>query len=485
MNMNMNVVCRTCLQINVRCVNIFCHSVKGKLLAEMLMNCISVKVREGDGLPCHVCTSCKARLTSLWDFRQLVLKSEMTLRENYNGVFSNDTVIVKEEPHVGNFEVKCVKNKGTNENVQQEDSLGLVNKVLDRSVTSMNDPCNNISKKENNSDMQKDNMCYVDRSICQNSCHTIANVEKPSNYSLRVESNKNKCLDDLGLQNRSDNKIETKTNVFKENRDHLNDFIIENDENKSNATSKHTSSKKIQCSKCNKVFSRKYYQQIHIHYHNGGRIITCNICNEIFYSDYQLKKHKTVHKARCSICREVFETVVELRAHRTIHIAEYHTCHICNKQLRSLKRFKEHVLSHEMRFMCEICGKSYSGPSALKIHKSTHITEKTIPCLTCGKLFTSIMRLRAHLKWHKPDKPYKCDYCNKAFATSMARKRHTTMHTGEKSYPCKICGKLFADSSTIIRHMLVHTGETPFACDKCLYKCRYKQQFDKHMKKHQ
>ncbi|GJQ85210.1 hypothetical protein Trydic_g13053 [Trypoxylus dichotomus] len=449
----------------------------------MLMDCISIKVKEGDGLPYHICTSCKAKLTSLWNFRQVVLVSEMTLRGN-----CNETIIIKVEPYISNLQ-SC------------ESSPSAVHDkyiLLDSVNAPTNDTSSHILKKENGLEIHENNTDCVNEIVEQDSGNRFANIQELNEYNnFKIENNQNQQSNDIiKLQDKSNNKPVDEVEASKNNceyLDHSNDSMMKNNETNStlskespeNEHQKDINTRRVQCKECNKVFSHKYYQQVHMHYHNGGRIIACNICHEIFDNDYQLKKHKTVHKAKCNICGEVFESLFKLRSHRTIHIAEPHTCHICNKQLRSLKRFKEHVLSHDKRFMCEVCGKCYSGTGALSTHKATHITEKTIPCSTCGKLFTSIMRLRAHLKWHKPDKPYKCDYCNKAFATSMAKKRHTTIHTGEKTYPCKICGKLFADSSTIIRHMLVHTGETPFACNKCSYKCRYKQQFDKHMKKHQ
>ncbi|GJQ85212.1 hypothetical protein Trydic_g13054 [Trypoxylus dichotomus] len=248
---------------------------------------------------------------------------------------------------------------------------------------------------------------------------------------------------------------------------------------------------KVHCKECDKFFSRSYYNRVHLYYHQGKLKYACKVCNESFKNDYQLEKHKAVHqneKHVCEICGKSFVTYSMKRVHRRVHKNESHACHLCDRTFKRKKILDDHLEQHNRKrtrdYVCELCGKLFQGLRSLRGHSACHITEKSFLCVTCGKGFPTQMRLSMHQRRHSTLKRFSCKQCGKAFLGPSELKRHMLMHTGERTHPCKICGKLFGDRSTIIRHMLIHTGETPFECAKCPYKCRYKQQFDKHMKKH-
>ncbi|KAI4461895.1 zinc finger protein [Holotrichia oblita] len=222
-------------------------------------------------------------------------------------------------------------------------------------------------------------------------------------------------------------------------------------------------------------------------------IVKCKNCNQSFHSKYLLNRHRVIHENKryiCQICNAEFHTFNQLKYHKQKHKNKFklHQCDICKKVFKSRSNLTAHVKQHtrtqESKPVCELCGKIYADINSIRRHYETHNTDKTIPCPTCGKLFTNQKNMALHLVRHNPHNPHVCEHCSKGFKTLGGKKRHILIHTGEKPHPCKICDKRFADRSTLSRHMLTHTAETRFACDKCPYQCRYKQQFDKHLRKH-
>ena len=57
--------------------------------------------------------------------------------------------------------------------------------------------------------------------------------------------------------------------------------------------------------------------------------------------------------------------------------------------------------------------------------------------------------------------------CEKIFSQSSELKLHKLSHIGEKSFKCMLCEKEFSQSSHLKRHKLSHTGEKPLKCILC------------------
>uniref|UniRef100_A0A672I775 C2H2-type domain-containing protein n=1 Tax=Salarias fasciatus TaxID=181472 RepID=A0A672I775_SALFA len=93
---------------------------------------------------------------------------------------------------------------------------------------------------------------------------------------------------------------------------------------------------------------------------------------------------------------------------------------------------KVRVVTDE-KILYETCGKSFSQPSRLLVHKRSRRGERREPhfCETCGKIF----RFHSYLL------------------------RHMTVHTGERPHSCETCGKSFGQQSSLLRHVKIHTGE--------------------------
>ena len=133
---------------------------------------------------------------------------------------------------------------------------------------------------------------------------------------------------------------------------------------------------------------------------------------------------------------------------------------------------------------CQVCEKSYTRMSTLKLHMRAHRGEKPYKCLVCLKSFSQAANLTAHFRIHSGEKPFKCRVCDRRFSQSSSVTTHMRTHNGERPYKCDICGKAFADSSTLTKHTRTHTGERPYQCNICLQRFSQSGNLNRHKRIH-
>ncbi|GAA5867006.1 hypothetical protein JCM8547_008406 [Rhodosporidiobolus lusitaniae] len=103
---------------------------------------------------------------------------------------------------------------------------------------------------------------------------------------------------------------------------------------------------------------------------------------------------------------------------------------------------------------------------AAKKRRNSNAVAKFV-CELCGETFTRRYNLRGHQRAHRNEKPYKCSYegCDKAFARAHDCKRHELLHLGVRKYHCSPCKRDFVRLDALHRH---HRSDVGQACVKKL-----------------
>lgn len=139
------------------------------------------------------------------------------------------------------------------------------------------------------------------------------------------------------------------------------------------------------------------------------------------------------HKGKftCGICSRTFFHKGTLTHHMKSHKSNF--CNICKQHSPRRYKFNSHtcvppVPSQRVTKSCELCGKTFANPSALRIHYVVHTGEKPYSCSICGKGFTQKGNLKCHLRIHTGEKPFRCVRCGKTFTQKVNLNHHLMAH---------------------------------------------------------
>ncbi|KAG5843398.1 hypothetical protein ANANG_G00150510 [Anguilla anguilla] len=124
------------------------------------------------------------------------------------------------------------------------------------------------------------------------------------------------------------------------------------------------------------------------------------------------------------MCGKAFRDVYHLNRHKLSHSDEKpFECPICQQRFKRKDRMTYHVRSHEggvhKPYVCSVCGKGFSRPDHLSCHvKHVHSTERPFKCqvTACTSAFATKDRLRSHMIRHEGK--VTCNICGKMLSAA-------------------------------------------------------------------
>ncbi|KAE9532034.1 hypothetical protein AGLY_010236 [Aphis glycines] len=137
-----------------------------------------------------------------------------------------------------------------------------------------------------------------------------------------------------------------------------------------------------------------------------------------------------------------------------------------NSRVSNMRKVHEQL--KKLKYMCEICGSTFTRQSNLIVHQKIHTLQKEYVCDICGKAFIQKTNLKNHQRGiHTGERPHRCDICDKSFSIKSSLNKHRLIHTGEKPHVCDVCGQSFTQRINMVVHTRRHTGERPYKCGYC------------------
>ncbi|XP_051542425.1 vascular endothelial zinc finger 1-like isoform X1 [Myxocyprinus asiaticus] len=126
----------------------------------------------------------------------------------------------------------------------------------------------------------------------------------------------------------------------------------------------------------------------------------------------------------CEMCGKAFRDVYHLNRHKLSHSDEKpFECPICQQRFKRKDRMTYHVRSHDggvhKPYICSVCGKGFSRPDHLSCHvKHVHSSERPFKCqvTACTSAFATKDRLRSHMIRHEGK--VTCNVCGKMLSAA-------------------------------------------------------------------
>ncbi|XP_062870270.1 vascular endothelial zinc finger 1 isoform X2 [Trichomycterus rosablanca] len=147
----------------------------------------------------------------------------------------------------------------------------------------------------------------------------------------------------------------------------------------------------------------------------------------------------------CEMCGKAFRDVYHLNRHKLSHSDEKpFECPICQQRFKRKDRMTYHVRSHDggvhKPYVCSVCGKGFSRPDHLSCHvKHVHSSERPFKCqvTACTSAFATKDRLRSHMIRHEGK--VTCNICGKMLSAAYITS-HLKTH-GQTNFNNNNCHK--------------------------------------------
>ncbi|XP_020783439.1 vascular endothelial zinc finger 1-like isoform X6 [Boleophthalmus pectinirostris] len=154
----------------------------------------------------------------------------------------------------------------------------------------------------------------------------------------------------------------------------------------------------------------------------------------------------------CDMCGKAFRDVYHLNRHKLSHSDEKpFECPICQQRFKRKDRMTYHVRSHDggvhKPYICSVCGKGFSRPDHLSCHvKHVHSSERPFKCqvTACTSAFATKDRLRSHMIRHEGK--VTCNVCGKMLSAAYITSHLKTHGQANFNSNNQQCNKIDANN---------------------------------------
>lgn len=252
----------------------------------------------------------------------------------------------------------------------------------------------------------------------------------------------------------------------------------------------------------------------------------CAKCSAHFLSKRDLQKHKSVvHRRKytnpnknksigfkCGECGAMYKRAYKFHCHLGSHDGRF-TCDQCHRTFVRVTGFKKHLKQcHKVSNpnICVVCGFCFFSQESLDEHlqqkhpnnaaqlrayfkqcahcRYQFITElsflnhqKNAPyhCHSCNMTFECNNKLGFHLNFKH--KPQVCNYCGKEFEAFDQYTYHVRYYHTDKNIKCPYCDEHFRVKSRLLIHIDVnHTDGNNYKCNLCDYTAKNYASVNRH-----
>ncbi|XP_026475656.1 zinc finger protein 836-like [Ctenocephalides felis] len=420
-------ICRVCLTANQNLIPIFLEE-ENYFSAEssiynMFTSCTGQIISLDDQYPKHICFLCLEQLYSSYDFWkkcQNALEKLREIEEQNTFYFEEERDGILEQFEIYKEDIYSETTVNIPDNIKESHCEDSVIVKEEESINQFQNKCeDSVIVKEEESINQFPNKYCNNNSSSQ----TYLLIFKPQNET-NSSSNEKENQKPKPKQNEN-----YEANYKSSYRCKKCELDFSNKDKYSEHVKQHNC---ILCHICGYLSRNISSFQFHVLGHSNIRPFKCNACEKSYKTKTMLNKHKLSHqnekKYKCKYCGENFTNTNRRYYHiKMIHDNNYpHACEICPKTFK----LKNHLINHRMihtgerRYPCTMCPSAFTTSSGLRNHTYTHTGEKKFSCTLCDRRFTRLHTLKNHMVFHTRERRYKCDKCGKTYTQRHGLRRH-------------------------------------------------------------
>ncbi|XP_044732254.1 zinc finger protein 658B-like [Chrysoperla carnea] len=467
-------LCRLCMETGSELYSIYDLTPLNEVgvhmqFLEMIMECTSLNIESGDGLPESICMECINYLSTTFSFKQRCERSDKKLKELVS--FFNENK--KDDELTLHLSVCQAKNI----------NCGVCSKYFS-STTLLKSHLKNIHSIEiNDEDISNIHTCDICDAMFFDQdkflYHYQNHIDMATYYRNESDDHSLICYYcNVHFANVTD--LENHIQIHKDDQTifscQLCDFKNTDNESVKTHLGKSHGVNHLVCNLCLLTFvsDRKFRSHVKTHKFINKLNYLCHICDGNFSTREAIRQHIIIHAKdikTCKKCLKSFKNLTDYEAHVKEHVNKPALCTVCGKLFTNKHFLESHMLLHDgiKPFSCNICEKSFRTKSILINHQLTHSDIKPFACEVCEYSSRRLADLQMHLRVHTGDRPYSCTFpgCSMKFKTSSLQHQHARSHTGsEEMFTCEVCNKTIAKRS-FKQHKFIHTNQRPHKCDIC------------------